>query len=342
MFTGQDIDHKYKSSLVQGILQKVFNLTESSFANIPIEEREKMIVKIKKKVQKSAKFLGEKSGKYVDLIMKGVRSLTYKNAELNNLDDNQDVSNSEERDEIDETKEQKGGKKVDKTKRYIEKTAENINIIADESLKHTKTPKQRGYILNNIQRKVKSAVKKNTSINKLDTTLLNKDIVAQTMIKIIKENAKKLDSKKDDARRMEFEFNDNINVNNERNVEISPSKSNDVLDVNKGDVYSKKIEPYYKNVTLKLPCLEKTTMICAKIKALRTIKCSGRDIPVEKLCNGIDDCFSYSDEQDCAIQGTYGENNDCTSHENNNCTRLNKGNPQNPLGKLTTLASSHN
>lgn len=219
-----------------------------------MEEREKMMDKIELKLKKSAESLDYKSGKYVALIMEGIKSITSENILTNNVDDIF-TSGSEDQDKTESNEKQK--------------------------------------IKDALERAMIRTMKKKAEINK------------------VKQN----NSKKNEARRMEFEFIDTISVNKvpkdheDENAELKNNEPLNEFNNRNGNgieyVFkdsSNKID--FKNVTFKSPCYVKNNKTCLKIKALRTIKCNSKEISIEKLCNGIKDCFDYSDERDCAMQGT--------------------------------------
>ncbi|CAG4964529.1 unnamed protein product [Colias eurytheme] len=191
MSEAEDISEteKPRSAAVEDILKKINKISSESMSNADNNDKENMLRSIEIKLRKAAQPLGKKGDKYVNLIMRGLRSGTTSKGpvSLNNLNTTPPV--------ISNVAQNKNDLRISRNA-MIDFIMQKINRISQESLNNVTSKDEKEKILKSIENKLRNVSRPLGEKGSKFINLIMKGIRTKNS-----ENLKDEDSKSEDKRR---------------------------------------------------------------------------------------------------------------------------------------------
>ncbi|KAG6444995.1 hypothetical protein O3G_MSEX003701 [Manduca sexta] len=285
-YVNSNAENNLKSATIESIVQKICNITLKSLSNKTQEEQSLVLGNIEYKLKRSAIGAGTEGRKYVKFLMHGIKlvasnisiQMNSKKLSPDNITHLRTNESWTTESVIDE---------INAKKQAINNIAAKIEKLAQKYLKDANTPESKQAVVDTIRRKVMDAANKRHMMihNKHKEIKSYSNIIAEGIDLMIKKNEAK------NTRRIGYE-DDDKKYNKGVRLKIMHAPLSSTIP-----------QQILKKPT-QFDCEEFVDEMCESTKLLQTFSCpyESNTLPLEKLCNGIFDCYDKTDERDCAEQ----------------------------------------
>ncbi|XP_068622646.1 LDL receptor repeat-containing protein egg-2-like [Battus philenor] len=254
-------------------MEKIAKIAEI-FSEASADEKPKILAQIEKRLKTAAtQSFGDEGGKYVDIIMQGVK-LRAINSTINRKSqksfDTSLIDKHESGEEI--------------VKAHVTRTiTDKIESFAKKYLRMLNTIGEKRTFLENVRKKMLEIAEiKKIKLFKDDMNY--NEIITNSINDILKRNLEE-NSRRAFVIIKESEENQKQNLSTHL---IHPSEEKDTLN-------------YIKNHQLDSECIVSVALICSKVESLNKFTCPAEEkiINTERMCDGVKDCLDGADEDQC-------------------------------------------
>nr|XP_012553290.3 uncharacterized protein LOC101745994 [Bombyx mori] len=280
-----------KSSIVESIIKKICNISLSSINNSTHEEKVVMLSDIEKKLKASALALGSDGRMYTKIIMHSLKYMLFNDSKEHedvtvvdqDLPTTTVVAIRRKNYDIVTTHSTKTTEKRDKGK-IIQSIVSGVQSLAQKLAKENNLSKDMKSLIDHLKKTIKNLLKKKKKGGKPLNENLYTDIIAAGVNLMIKNNSKQT-------------FLEETRRNNKDVKDSAEIKS----DIKRKNFLLRNTTPFTKPRKVNTKCKYAIDKACSEIRSMQNYICryDKAEIPLDRLCNRINDCLDKSDEKNC-------------------------------------------